>query len=81
MTTENWKFEVHKRDGFTCQICGAKEEPEHPTFQVHHVVFKCNGGSNDLNNLQLLCPECHRKLHNSNPASNSRKHRSKKRRR
>jgi 5-methylcytosine-specific restriction endonuclease McrA len=81
VVTENWKFEVHKRDNFTCQRCGAKEDPKHPTFQVHHVVFKCNGGSNNLNNLQLLCPECHRKLHNSNPVGNSRKHRSKKRRR
>jgi len=58
VVTENWKFEVHKRDSFTCRICGAEEDPKHPTFQVHHVVFKCNGGSNNLSNLVLLCPEC-----------------------
>ena len=81
MVTENWKFEVHKRDSFTCRICGAEEDPKHPTFQVHHVVFKCNGGSNNLSNLVLLCPECHRKLHNSSPAGNNRKNKSRKRRR
>lgn len=81
MVIENWKFEVHERDNFTCQICGAKEDSKRVTFQVHHIVFKCNGGSNNLSNLKLLCPECHRKLHNSSPTGNSRKRKSKKRRR
>lgn len=59
-TKKGWKIEVHIRDNYTCQHCGAKEDPNHLTFQVHHVVFKCQGGSSNLDNLLLTCPFCHR---------------------
>jgi 5-methylcytosine-specific restriction endonuclease McrA len=61
-------------------MCGAKEDPKHVTFQVHHIVFKCNGGSNNINTLMLLCPDCHRMLHNSSQTRNSRKNKSRKKR-
>jgi 5-methylcytosine-specific restriction endonuclease McrA len=28
-------------------------------LEVHHVIEVCDGGSNDLINLQVLCGECH----------------------
>ena len=75
MSTSSWKREVHERDCFTCQFCGSKENPEHTTFQVHHIRFRCNGGGNELSNLMLLCPQCHANLHkiiSSNPSRSSR---------
>lgn len=57
---KEWKYLIHIRDNFTCQHCGAIEDPEHPTFQIHHIVFKCRNGSDDPNNLLLTCPECHK---------------------
>jgi 5-methylcytosine-specific restriction endonuclease McrA len=60
MSDKMWKVFVHKRDNYTCQHCGAKEDPNHFTFQVHHIIFKCKGGSNDLSNLLLVCPFCHK---------------------
>jgi 5-methylcytosine-specific restriction endonuclease McrA len=28
-------------------------------IQVHHIIEKSKGGSDDLSNLELLCPNCH----------------------
>lgn len=60
MGNNKWKMEIHQRDNYTCQHCGAKEDPHRLTFQVHHILFKCQGGSNDLSNLLLTCPFCHK---------------------
>ena len=60
MAKGKWKKAIHERDSFTCQRCGKKEDPKHLTFQVHHIRPKCLGGSNDLNNLILTCPFCHK---------------------
>ena len=29
--------------------------------EVDHILSKAKGGTDDLNNLQLLCKECHKK--------------------
>ena len=31
-------------------------------IQIHHIVFKKDGGSNNLSNLIVLCKECHEKI-------------------
>ena len=28
-------------------------------FQIDHIIPKCQGGTNDVSNLQALCPNCH----------------------
>jgi 5-methylcytosine-specific restriction endonuclease McrA len=58
--SREWKYEVHQRDNYTCQHCGAMEDPTHLTFQVHHIVYRCLGGGDNLENLVLTCPECHK---------------------
>lgn len=30
-----------------------------PVLQAHHIVEVCNGGTDDPENLELLCPNCH----------------------
>ncbi len=32
-------------------------------LQVHHILERCNGGTDELNNLELLCPNCHTTHH------------------
>jgi RNA-directed DNA polymerase len=32
-------------------------------WNIHHIQYKVNGGSNNTSNLVLLHPNCHRQLH------------------
>lgn len=32
-------------------------------LEIHHIVQFINGGSDEIKNLILLCPTCHRKRH------------------
>ena len=47
-------MEVGRRDGFTCAACSYAGND----LQLDHVVPVAKGGTNDLRNLQLLCPPC-----------------------
>ncbi len=50
------RFEVFKRDSFTCQYCGAKA-PE-VVLHVDHIEPVAAGGSNDILNLITACAAC-----------------------
>lgn len=50
------RFEVFKRDAFTCQYCGRKA-PE-VVLQCDHVDPVAGGGSNDVLNLVTSCADC-----------------------
>ena len=50
------RFEVFKRDAFTCQYCG-RAAPE-VVLQVDHVHPVAHGGTNDLLNLVTACHDC-----------------------
>lgn len=47
------------RDNYTCQHCGAKNV----RLEVHHIKYRSQGGSDDLDNLITLCEDCHHNLH------------------
>ena len=47
------------RDNYTCQCCGKKN----CRFEVHHIKFKRNGGTDDEENLITLCEDCHKGVH------------------
>jgi 5-methylcytosine-specific restriction endonuclease McrA len=40
-----------------CNNCGSKD---YSRMQVDHIVPKSLGGSNSVNNIQILCSTCHR---------------------
>ena len=45
-----------------CPMC--KQHITHETgWNIHHIVEKHRGGNDQLNNLVLLHPSCHRQLH------------------
>ena len=46
--------------GLRCAACGSVSH----YLTKDHIKKKCDGGSNDIQNLQLLCLECHRKKDN-----------------
>lgn len=52
------RFEVFKRDDFTCKYCGRKS-PE-VVLEVDHIVPVCEGGSDDPINLTCSCWDCNR---------------------
>ena len=64
--SNNWKggqrryltSEILKRDNYTCKICGLMDEE---IVEVDHIMEKSIGGLNQMENLQTLCPNCHRR--------------------
>lgn len=50
------RFEVFKRDKFTCQYCG-RTVPD-VILQIDHIVPIAKGGKNDILNLITSCREC-----------------------
>ncbi len=52
------RFEVFKRDNFTCRYCGRTSPAV--VLEVDHIVPVCEGGSDDLMNLAASCWECNR---------------------
>lgn len=50
---------VLHRDNYTCQCCGKKRVQ----LEVHHIIFKSQGGSDDEKNLITVCKECHDAIH------------------
>ena len=55
----NTKAFILNRDKYTCQYCKTKQG----TLEVHHIIFRSNGGSDKPDNLITLCRQCHRDLH------------------
>src|SRR5947209_8679313 len=47
------RAQIHSRDHGVCRCCGTKGT------QVHHVLFRSQGGNEELSNLILLCSDCH----------------------
>ncbi len=52
------RFEVFKRDKFTCQYCGRKSPDV--VLEVDHIVPVCEGGTNGMTNLVTACFDCNR---------------------
>lgn len=57
----NTKAYVLDRDNYTCQHCKGKSKDS--KLEVHHIIFRRNGGSDESDNLIVLCKTCHDKLH------------------
>jgi hypothetical protein len=50
------RFEVFKRDAFTCQYCGRKSPDV--VLQIDHIKPVSKGGTNEILNLVTSCDEC-----------------------
>lgn len=56
--SKKMRFEVFKRDKFTCQYCG-RMSPD-VILEVYHIKPVAEGGTNDLINLVTSCRDCNR---------------------
>lgn len=45
------------RDNHRCKVCGA------PAEEIHHILFRCHGGTDHPRNLIAVCRPCHQDLH------------------
>lgn len=54
--SKKMRFEVFKRDSFTCQYCGAV--PPKVILHVDHINPVKHGGRNEMDNLVTSCSEC-----------------------
>lgn len=59
----NTKAYILDRDGYVCQNKKCVCKIKHPKLNVHHIIFKRDGGSDEQENLITLCKDCHDDLH------------------
>ena len=59
------RVKILKMIGCGCSICGWNEA----TCDIHHIIPKKAGGTNDDENLIYVCPNCHRICHVANKYS------------
>jgi 5-methylcytosine-specific restriction protein A len=50
---------VMRRDMHLCQPCYRKGRPT-PATQVDHIIPKSQDGTDDMDNLQAICDNCHK---------------------
>ncbi|CAM4313856.1 RNA-guided endonuclease IscB [Vreelandella rituensis] len=55
---KNFKSACKTRDKHRCRVCSSED-----SLQVHHLVYRTNGGSDKLSNLMTLCRSCHDNHH------------------
>jgi len=65
---ENTKAMVLNRDGYKCQYCKGKHKDS--KLEVHHIIFRSEGGSDEAENLITLCHTCHKALHDGKISPN-----------
>lgn len=62
-STRRWRTKLRpavlRRDEGLCQPC-LRAGRYTPGTEVDHIISKANGGTDDLDNLELICTECHK---------------------
>lgn len=48
-------------ENIPCELCSWDKTSR----DLHHIIEVSNGGTNELNNLICVCPNCHRMIHNN----------------
>jgi hypothetical protein len=56
---------VNKKDLDYCQWClrNKTEIPPPGTLEAHHILEYSEGGTNELDNILILCSSCHKQCH------------------
>lgn len=57
LMTYSKRYDILKRDGFKCQICG-RTQADGAKLEVDHIIPVSKGGKTIDDNLQTLCHEC-----------------------
>jgi hypothetical protein len=59
LMSDSLRYDVLRRDNFTCQICGSSAK-DGVRLEVDHIVPVSKGGKTEMSNLQTLCERCNR---------------------
>jgi len=54
------RIEILRRDAWRCQHCGSMQN-----LDVHHIQLRAQAGEDSVENLIVLCCECHKLAHNA----------------
>ena len=58
-----WKQNIRRMKGNICELCGRENcdwlDSEN-RLQIHHLIAVRDGGNDEMDNLMLLCPMCHK---------------------
>ncbi len=57
MTATKVRANIYERDRFRCRGCAK------PAEEIHHMIFRSQGGTDDPSNLVALCQDCHQQAH------------------
>ena len=62
-----------RRANGVCDLCNLpapfKTKEGEPYLECHHIEWLANGGADSIDNAAALCPNCHRKMHSLNLAT------------
>ena len=56
--SQSLRYEVMRRDGFRCILCGRSAKEDHVQLHVDHIQPVSKGGKTELSNLRTLCQDC-----------------------
>lgn len=54
---EVYRLQALKRDRYLCQLCLPSKLT--PATEVDHIIPRCKGGTNEIDNLMSVCSDCH----------------------
>ena len=65
------RAEILESRNYTCQRCGARPEEGRRSviLHLHHKTFVREGGTNEADNLEVVCRPCHAGIHSLSEAS------------
>lgn len=55
--TDKLRYQIMRRDGFRCQLCGASQA-DGVKLHIDHIIPVSKGGTSDMENLRTLCERC-----------------------
>jgi 5-methylcytosine-specific restriction endonuclease McrA len=61
-------FSIGEQDVWFCEACGRQFRIDNG-LDIHHIIFRSQGGSDDVENCACLCRKCHTRAHTDLPKS------------
>jgi predicted restriction endonuclease len=61
--SKEFRYKILERDNFRCRFCNRGGKHSDYILEVHHIVWRRHGGSDNPANLMTICCRCHDILH------------------
>ena len=65
----HWQYDLAEMRGFKCEKCGKEltRRISPKDYDIHHIIPWAAGGTHKLDNLRVLCRDCHKDIHAAKP--------------